>query len=159
MLVRDILQVSLQLLAGRTASPATAGLLADALHLLAVGLEDAPHRARQELRTRLLLLFTDVAASVGGGSGIVVSDLGDLLVAVAVAAEGLQPRTVRLLGGSSSNRMSIHDIQVMPQWLQKCKETAFHSNGMQRQLCRIIPGYLLLLRHCAMLSLAKVVTD
>eukprot|EP00878_Enallax_costatus_P012821 GHUV01013388.1.p1 GENE.GHUV01013388.1~~GHUV01013388.1.p1 ORF type:complete len:2087 (+),score=705.77 GHUV01013388.1:215-6475(+) len=113
MMYREPTPLSLQLLAGRTASPATAGLLADALHLLAVGLEDAPQRARQDLRTKLLLLFSDVAASVGDSSGIVTSDLGDLLVAVAVAAEGLQPRTLRLLGGSShSSRMSMHDIQV-----------------------------------------------
>lgn len=110
------LQLSLQLLAGRTSSPATSGLLADALHLLAVGLEDAPQRARQDLSTKLLLLFSDVAASVSGRSGIVTSDLGDLLVAVAAAAEGLQPRTLRLLGGSShSSRMSMHDIQVNKQ--------------------------------------------
>ena len=107
------LQLSLQLLAGRTASPATAGLLADALHLLADGLEAAPQRARQDLRTKLLLLFSDVAADVGGSSGIATSDLGDLLAAVAVATEGLQPRTLRLLGASSySSRMSMHDIQV-----------------------------------------------
>jgi hypothetical protein len=105
-------QLSLQLLAGRAAHPATAGLLADALHLLAVGMEDAPQRARQDLRLKLLLLFSDVAARVGGAAGVVTADLGDLLVAVAAAAEGLQPRTLRLLGSSSSSRMSMHDIQV-----------------------------------------------
>jgi hypothetical protein len=106
------LQLSLQLLAGRAAHPATAGLLADALHLLAVGMEDAPQRARQDLRLKQLLLFSDVAARVGGAGGVVTADLGDLLVAVAAAAEGLQPRTLRLLGSSSSSRMSMHDIQV-----------------------------------------------
>lgn len=43
---------------------------------------------------------------------MVTADLGDLLMAVAAAAEGLQPRTLRLLGSSSSSRMSMHDIQV-----------------------------------------------
>jgi hypothetical protein len=112
------LQLSLQLLAGKAAPASTAGLLADTLHLLAAGLEDAPQRIRKDLSLKLLLLFSDVAALVGGSSGIVRADLGDLLVAVAVAAEGLQS-TVRLLGGSSSSnssnnsltRMSVHDIQ------------------------------------------------
>jgi hypothetical protein len=62
------------------------------------------------------VLFSEVAAGVSGGTGVVRADLGDLLVAVAVAAEGLE-RTIRLLGGSSSSngsitRMSLHDIQV-----------------------------------------------
>uniref|UniRef100_A0A383V936 1-phosphatidylinositol 4-kinase n=1 Tax=Tetradesmus obliquus TaxID=3088 RepID=A0A383V936_TETOB len=115
MMYREPTQLSLQLLAGRAAHPATAGLLADALHLLAVGMEDAPQRARQDLRLKLLLLFSDVAARVGGAGGVVTADLGDLLMAVAAAAEGLQPRTLRLLGSSSSSssssRMSMHDIQ------------------------------------------------
>lgn len=75
-------------------------------------MEDAPQRARQDLRLKLLLLFSDVAARVGGAGGVVTADLGDLLMAVAAAAEGLQPRTLRLLGSSSSSRMSMHDIQV-----------------------------------------------
>lgn len=109
------LQLTLQLLAGKAAPASTAGLLADTLHLLAAGLEDAPQRTRKALSLKLLLLFSDVAALVGGSSGIVRADLGDLLVAVAVAAEGLQ-NTIRLLGGSSSSnnsltRMSLHDIQ------------------------------------------------
>lgn len=112
------LQLSLQLLAGKAAPASTAGLLADTLHLLAAGLEDAPQRTRKALSLKLLLLFSDVAALVGGSSGIVRADLGDLLVAVAVAAEGLQS-TIRLLGGSSSSsssnnsltRMSLRDIQ------------------------------------------------
>jgi hypothetical protein len=107
-------QASLQLLSGRGAHPATAGLLADALLSLAAGLAGAPLAARQDLCSRLLLLFGDVAAAVGGERGVIAADLGDLLAAVAVAAEGLRPRTVRLLGGSSSSRMSIQDIQV---WL------------------------------------------
>lgn len=106
-------QLSLQLLAGRSAHHTTAGLLADALHLLAEELEDAPQEARHDLRTKLLLLSTDVASRVGSKSGLVTADLGDLLVAVAVAAEGLQPRTLKLLGKTSnSSRMSMHDIQV-----------------------------------------------
>jgi hypothetical protein len=76
-------------------------------------MEEAPQRARQDLRLKLLLLFSDVAARVGGAAGVVTADLGDLLVAVAAAAEGLQPPTLRLLGSSSSSsRMSMHDIQV-----------------------------------------------
>lgn len=107
-------QLSLQLLAGRSANPATAGLLADALHLLALGMEEAPQRARQDLRLKLLLLYSDVGARVGGGGAgsVAAADLGNLLAAVAVAAEGLQPGTLRLLGRSSSSRMSMHDIQV-----------------------------------------------
>jgi hypothetical protein len=109
-------QLALQLLAGKAAHPSTAGLLADTLHLLAAGLQDAPQRTRKDLSLRLLLLFSEVAAEVGGSSGVVRADLGDLLVAVAVAAEGLE-RNVRLLGSSSSSnnsltRMSMHDIQV-----------------------------------------------
>jgi hypothetical protein len=106
-------QLSRQLLAGGGAPRATSGLLADTLHLLAVGLQDAPQRARQDLCLKLLLLFSDVATRVGGKSGVVTGDLGDLLVAVAVASEGLEPRTLRLLsGGSSSSCMSIHELQV-----------------------------------------------
>lgn len=106
------LQLTLQLLAGKAAPPSTAGLLADTLHLLAAGLEEAPQRTRKDLSLKLLLLFSEVAAGVGV-TGVVRADLGDLLVAVAVAAEGLE-RTMRLLGGSSSSisRMSMHDIQV-----------------------------------------------
>lgn len=109
------LQLTLQLLAGKAATASTAGLLADTLHLLAAGLEDAPQRTRKALSLKLLLLFSDVAALVGGSSGIVRADLGDLLVAVAVAAEGLQSNIRLLWGSSSSNnsltRMSLHDIQ------------------------------------------------
>jgi hypothetical protein len=77
-----------------------------------VGLQDAPQRPRQDLCLKLLLLFSDVAARVGArGAGVVRADLGDLLAAVAVAAEGVRRRSLRLLGGSSS-RMSLHDIQV-----------------------------------------------
>ncbi|KAF8068220.1 PI4KA1 [Scenedesmus sp. PABB004] len=112
LLYREPSPMSLQLLAGPGAHPETAGLLADALHLLAVGLADAPQRARQGLRLKLLLLFSDVAPRVGGASGVVTADLGDLLVAVAVAAEGLRPRTLRLLSGGSSSLMSMHDIQA-----------------------------------------------
>lgn len=110
------MQLTLQLLAGKAAHPSTAGLLADTLHLLAAGLEDAPQRTRKDLSLKLLLLFSGVAAEVDGSSGVVRADLGDLLVAVAVAAEGLE-RNLRLLGSSSSSnnsltRMSMHDIQV-----------------------------------------------
>jgi hypothetical protein len=110
------LQLTLQLLAGKSAPPSTAGLLADTVHLLAAGLEEAPQRTRKDLSLKLLVLFSEVAAGVSGGTGVVRADLGDLLVAVAVAAEGLE-RTIRLLGGSSSSngsitRMSLHDIQV-----------------------------------------------
>lgn len=98
------------MLSGKDAAPTTAGLLADALNSLAAGLADMPTRARQDLRLRLLITFTDVGYRVGAGSSS-AADLGELLPAVAVAAEGLQPRTLRLLGGSSS-RMSMHEIQV-----------------------------------------------
>jgi len=111
------MQLTLQLLSSRSTHPATAGLLGDALHLLAVGLEDAPVRARQDLRLKLLLLFGDVAARIGSStssSGVMAADLGDLLLGLAVAAEGLQPRTIRLLGGASSSHMSMPDIQVPP---------------------------------------------
>jgi hypothetical protein len=113
-----VVQLTLQLLAGKAAHPSTAGLLADTLHLLAAGLEDAPQHTRKDLSLKLLLLFSEVAAEVGGSSGVVRADLGDLLVAVAVAAEGLE-RKLRLLGSNSSSssnnsltRMSMHDIQV-----------------------------------------------
>jgi hypothetical protein len=109
------LQLTLQLLAGKTAAPSTSGVLADTLHLLAAGLEQAPQHTRKDLSLKLLLLFSEVAAAVGGSSGVVRADLGDLLVAVAVAAEGLE-HNIRLLGGGSSgsslNRLSIGDIQV-----------------------------------------------
>jgi hypothetical protein len=111
------MQLTLQLLSSRSTHPATAGLLGDALHLLAVGLEDAPVRARQDLRLKLLLLFGDVAARIGSSTssgGVMAADLGDLLLGLAVAAEGLQPRTIRLLGGTSSSHMSMPDIQVPP---------------------------------------------
>lgn len=140
------LQLSLQLLAGKTASPSTAGLLADTLHLLAAGLEDAPQRTRKDLSLKLLVLFSEVAAVVGGSSGVVRADLGDLLVAVAVAAEGLE-RNIRLLGSSSGSsnsmsRMSIHDIQVCalrpPNSSTDCLVGCPH-----RQACRCsYPGFL-----------------
>lgn len=106
-------QLSRQLLSGPEAPPSTAGQLADTLHLLAVGLQDAPDDTRQDLCFKLLLLFSNVAARLGPKSAVVKADLADLLVAVAVAAEGLQPRTLRLLSStSSSSRMDIHDIKV-----------------------------------------------
>jgi hypothetical protein len=125
------LQLTLQLLAGKSAAPSTAGVLADTLHLLAAGLEQAPQHTRKDLSLKLLLLFSEVAAAVGGSSGVVRADLGDLLVAVAVAAEGLE-HTIRLLGGGSSgsslNRMSIGDIQV-------CCQQADHTvRGMEAYL-------------------------
>lgn len=124
-------------------------MLADTLHLLAAGLEEAPQRTRKDLSLKLLLLFSEVAAGVGGGAGVVRADLGDLLVAVAVAAEGLE-RTIRLLGGSSSSnnsisRMSMHDIQVgsgaavyicwgraSPVWVECmfCSRPAGHVHGV-----------------------------
>jgi hypothetical protein len=121
------LQLTLQLLAGKSAPPSTAGLLADTVHLLAAGLEEAPQRTRKDLSLKLLVLFSEVAAGVSSGTGVVRADLGDLLVAVAVAAEGLE-RTIRLLGGSSSSngsitRMSLHDIQVRGEVLVEVQPT------------------------------------
>lgn len=133
------LQLSLQLLAGKAAPPSTAGLLADTLHFLAAGLEDAPQRTRKDLSLKLLLLFSEVATDVGGSSGVVRADLGDLLVAVAVGAEDLD-RAIRLLGGSSGSmtRMTIHDIQVKPEahwpmlaFSTSCRQYYLLSRGLQ----------------------------
>lgn len=106
------MKVSRPLLSGKDAPPSTCGLLANALYTLASGLSAAPHSSRQDLRLQLMLLFASVAARAApGGAAARARDLGALLPAVAAAVEGLQPRTLQLLGGSS-NRMSIHDIQV-----------------------------------------------
>jgi hypothetical protein len=106
-------QVSRPLLSGKDAPLATRGLLAHALYSLASGLSDAPHASRQDLRLQLMLLFASAAerAAPGDGAAGCVRDVGALLPAVAAAVEGLQPRTLQVLGGSSS-RMGIHDIQV-----------------------------------------------
>lgn len=104
-------QVSRPLLSGPDAAPATRGLLARALNTLALGLSAAPHASRQGLRLQLMLLFSAVASRCAPGGGGCAADLGALLPAVAAAVEGLQPRTLQLLGGSSV-RMSIHDIQA-----------------------------------------------
>lgn len=110
-----LMQVSRQLLAGREAHPAVSGLLADALESLAQALSNAPNKHRLQLRSKLLFLFTDVGLRLGssgaGPSGLEATDLGELLPAMATAAEGLQPRTLSLLGASSS-RMSMQEIQV-----------------------------------------------
>jgi hypothetical protein len=104
--------VSGPLLSGPGAPPATRGLLANALYSLASGLSLAPHASRQDLRLQLMLLFSSAASrAAAGGPGGDACDAGALLPAVAAAVEGLQPRTLQVLGGSSS-RMSIHDIQV-----------------------------------------------
>jgi len=103
--------VSRPLLSGDDAPPSTRGLLAHALYSLASGLSSAPNASRQDLRLQLMLLFSAVAARAAPGGGGDAVDLGALLPAVAAAVEGLQPRTLQVLGGSSS-RMSIHDIQV-----------------------------------------------
>ena len=132
-----MLQLSLQLLTGPKAPQATAGLLADTLHLLAAGLEEAPQRTRKDLSLKLLLLFSQVAAGVGSSTGIVRADLGHLMVAVAVAAEGLDS-SMRLLrdnvGSSNSiSRMSPRDIQVraaLSLWLLlvlPCTNTPGHA--------------------------------
>jgi hypothetical protein len=118
-------QTSRQLLSGRDAPPAVRGLLADALCCLAEGLAHSSNKQRQQLRLKLLLLFSDVGSrmgapgpglgSIGGGSQdqvLTPADLGELLPAVAAGAEGLQPGTLRLLGGSSTNRMSMQEIRV-----------------------------------------------
>ena len=117
-------QTSRQLLSGRNAPPAVRGLLADALCSLAEGLADSSNKQRQQLRLKLLLLFSDVGSRMGPGAGmgplrggsqdqvLAPADLGELLPAVAAGAEGLQPGTLRLLGGSSTSRMSMQEIRV-----------------------------------------------
>ena len=71
------------------AADACPGALADALLTVAAGCASAPPTVRAELLLRLLALFADVGAAARPGDGGAARDLGALLPAVAVAADGV----------------------------------------------------------------------
>ncbi|GFR44535.1 hypothetical protein Agub_g5805 [Astrephomene gubernaculifera] len=109
-----------------------AGALCAGLLSLAKSMRGAVPAARRDLRNRLLVQFGELglrAGGPGGGAGV-VSELGQLLPAVAEACEGLE-------GGlafghdSSASRFSLHDLAAQQQQQQRNGGPGGHKTDLQ----------------------------